>query len=110
MTPRSPALTYGDYLALDDGPAVNFCKPAVDPLVTSAIDIWHGAILSVILTGMGKDGAQGLLKMKEAGAQTIAQDERSCVVFGMPKEAINLGAVDKVVPLAKISQAVIDLL
>ena len=60
--------------------------------------------MGVILTGMGADGAQGLLEMKRAGAKTIAQDEASCVVFGMPKEAIKLGASDMVVPLDRISR------
>jgi two-component system chemotaxis response regulator CheB len=63
--------------------------------------------IGVLLTGMGADGAKGLLSMKENGAMTIAQDQASCVVFGMPKEAIKLGAVDAVVPLSKIVQTVI---
>ncbi len=58
------------------------------------------------MTGMGSDGATGLLKMKEAGAKTIAQDEDSCIVFGMPKEAIKLGAVDKISPLQKIPESI----
>jgi two-component system chemotaxis response regulator CheB len=61
----------------------------------------------VILTGMGVDGAEGLLEMKQAGAKTIAQDEKSCVVFGMPKEAIRLGAADKVVPLGHVTQEIL---
>ena len=60
--------------------------------------------MGVILTGMGDDGAKGMLEMKEAGAYTIAQDEASCVVFGMPKEAIKLNGVEKVLPLAEISK------
>ncbi|MCJ7601946.1 MAG: chemotaxis response regulator protein-glutamate methylesterase, partial [Desulfobulbaceae bacterium] len=65
--------------------------------------------IGVILTGMGRDGAKGMLKMHEAGAKTIAQDEASCVVFGMPKEAIALGGVDRVLPLDQIGQAVLDM-
>jgi two-component system chemotaxis response regulator CheB len=61
----------------------------------------------VILTGMGDDGARGMLEMKHAGAITIAQDEATCVVFGMPKEAIKLGSVDKVMPLQKIAGAIL---
>ena len=59
--------------------------------------------IGVIMTGMGDDGAKGMLEMKEAGAITVAQDEKSCVVFGMPKEAIKLGAVDKILPLEQIA-------
>jgi two-component system chemotaxis response regulator CheB len=65
--------------------------------------------VGVILTGMGKDGAQGMLKMKEAGARTIAQDEASCVVFGMPKEAIEAGGVDQVVTLKNIPAAILKM-
>jgi two-component system chemotaxis response regulator CheB len=65
--------------------------------------------VGVIMTGMGDDGAQGLCEMKEAGAATIAQDEASCVVFGMPKEAIARGAVNVVVPLAQIASAALEL-
>jgi len=64
----------------------------------------------VILTGMGSDGALGLLKMKEAGARTMAQDEKSCIVFGMPKEAIKLGAAEKVLPLENIAQAALNMI
>jgi two-component system chemotaxis response regulator CheB len=63
--------------------------------------------IGIIMTGMGDDGARGLLEMKEAGARTIAQDEKSCVVFGMPKEAIKLNAVDKVLHLNKMAQYII---
>jgi two-component system chemotaxis response regulator CheB len=65
--------------------------------------------VGVLLTGMGTDGAQGLLRMKRAGARTIAQDEATCVVFGMPREAIRLGAVDRVLPLPRIASAAIAL-
>ncbi|HEX8948200.1 MAG TPA: CheB methylesterase domain-containing protein, partial [Dissulfurispiraceae bacterium] len=64
--------------------------------------------IGVIMTGMGDDGARGMKEMKDAGAYTIAQDENSCVVFGMPKEAIKLGAVDKVVPLEAISRTALS--
>jgi len=64
--------------------------------------------VGVLLTGMGSDGARGLLKMHEAGARTFAQNEASCVVFGMPREAIQLGAVDQVLPLDKIAQAIVS--
>jgi len=65
--------------------------------------------VGIIMTGMGDDGARGMLEMKEAGAITIAQDEKSCVIFGMPKEAIKMNAVDKILPLEKISDHIMSL-
>lgn len=93
-------------IALDDGPAVNFCKPAVDPLFTSAIDIWHGAILSVILTGMGSDGMRGGRDIVAAGGSVIAQDEASSVVWGMPGAAANAGICAAILPLNQIGAKV----
>ena len=90
------------YVNIKTGPMVCYQRPAVDVLFNSVAAYGGANAVGVILTGMGKDGAQGMLKMKEAGARTIAQDEASCVVFGMPKEAIETGAVDKVVPLKNI--------
>jgi len=84
---------------LSDGPPVNRHRPSVDVLFQSAARAAGGNVIGVILTGMGKDGAVGMLEMKRAGAHTIAQDEASCVVFGMPKEAIAMGGVDEVVPI-----------
>jgi two-component system chemotaxis response regulator CheB len=93
-------------IALDDGPAVNFCKPAVDPLFTSAIDIWHGGILAVILTGMGSDGMRGGKDIVAAGGSVIAQDEASSVVWGMPGAAANAGICAAVLPLNQIAPKV----
>ena len=93
-------------IALDDGPAVNFCKPAVDPLFTSAIDIWHGAVLSVILTGMGSDGMRGGKDIVAAGGSVIAQDEASSVVWGMPGAAANAGICAAILPLNQIGAKV----
>ncbi|CUT98316.1 two-component system chemotaxis response regulator CheB [Bradyrhizobium sp. JR7.2] len=93
-------------IALDDGPAVNFCKPAVDPLFTSAIDIWHGNILSVILTGMGSDGMRGGKDIVAAGGNVIAQDEASSVVWGMPGAAANAGICAAILPLNQIGAKV----
>jgi two-component system chemotaxis response regulator CheB len=93
-------------IALDDGPAVNFCKPAVDPLFTSAIDIWHGNILSVILTGMGSDGMRGGKDIVAAGGSVIAQDEASSVVWGMPGAAANAGICAAILPLNQIAAKV----
>jgi two-component system, chemotaxis family, protein-glutamate methylesterase/glutaminase len=98
------------YVNIKTGPLVCHQRPAADVLFNSVAAYGGSNVVGVILTGMGRDGAQGMLKMKEAGARTIAQDEKSCVVFGMPKEAIKTGAVDKVVPLDRISQAVMDML
>ncbi|MGA8440131.1 MAG: chemotaxis response regulator protein-glutamate methylesterase [Candidatus Sulfotelmatobacter sp.] len=92
-----------------DGPLVSRHRPSVDVLFRSvAISVGPKAV-GVIMTGMGDDGAQGLSEMKEAGASTIAQDEASCVVFGMPKEAISRGAVDVVVPLERIASAALSM-
>jgi len=85
-------------------------RPAVDVLFDSASKYVGPNAIGVIMTGMGSDGATGLLKMKESGAKTIAQDENSCVVFGMPKEAIKLGAADKIVPLHKIPENILSFL
>ena len=87
---------------------VNRHRPSVDVMFESVAQYAGGNAVGVILTGMGGDGAKGLLAMKQAGASTIAQDEASCVVFGMPKEAIKLGGVDQVVPLTEIAGAVLE--
>lgn len=89
-----------------DGPPISRHRPSVDVLFRSVADAAGPAAVGVLLTGMGRDGAEGLRSMKEKGARTIAQDETSCVVFGMPKEAIALGAVDAVVSLPKIASAI----
>ena len=94
------------YVQIKDGPLVSRHRPSVDVLFRSAARYAGKNAVGVIMTGMGDDGAKGMLEMKEAGAATIAQDEKSCVVFGMPKVAIELGGVDQVVSLDKIAQAV----
>jgi two-component system, chemotaxis family, protein-glutamate methylesterase/glutaminase len=86
-----------------DGPQVHFQRPAVDILFESVAKEAGRSAIGVLLTGMGADGAAGLLKMKQAGASTIAQNEASCVVFGMPREAIRMGAVDDILPLDQIA-------
>jgi two-component system chemotaxis response regulator CheB len=80
----------------------------VDVLFRSAARYGGRNVVGIILTGMGDDGAKGMLEMKEAGAYNIAQDEASCVVFGMPNEAIKLGGVDKVLPLERIASTVLS--
>ena len=89
-----------------DGPLVSRHKPSVDVLFRSAAKFAGRNALGIIMTGMGDDGARGLKEMHDAGAKTIAQDEDSCVVFGMPKEAIKLGAADEIMPLESISKAI----
>jgi len=91
------------YVEVKDGPMVHHQRPAVDVLFKSVAQVAGANAVGVILTGMGADGASGMLEMKKAGARTIAQDESSCVVFGMPKEAIKLGGADKVLPLDQIA-------
>jgi two-component system chemotaxis response regulator CheB len=90
-----------------DGPVVNRHKPSVDVLFRSVARYAGANALGIIMTGMGDDGARGLKEMHIAGANTIAQDEASCVVFGMPMEAIKLGAADRVLPLDRIAEAII---
>ncbi|MEO8108801.1 MAG: chemotaxis response regulator protein-glutamate methylesterase [Ginsengibacter sp.] len=96
------------YVEVKDGPLVNRHRPSVDVLFRSA-SIYAGKnSIGILLTGMGDDGAKGLLEMKQAGARTIAQDEKSSVVFGMPKEAILLNAANKVLPLEEIAGYVMN--
>ncbi|MFW5707917.1 MAG: CheB methylesterase domain-containing protein, partial [Bacteroidota bacterium] len=91
------------FVEVKDGPLVNRHRPSVDVLFRSTARYAGKNAVGIIMTGMGADGARGLLEMKEAGAKTAAQDEKSCVVFGMPKEAIRLGAADQVLPLSQIA-------
>ena len=96
-----------NYVAqLSDDPPVNRHRPSVDVLFRSAAQHAGKNAVGVILTGMGRDGAAGLLDMRNAGAYTLAQDEASCIVFGMPREAIALGAADEVAPLSEMSRRV----
>ena len=96
--------------SLNQGPEVNRHRPSVDVLFRSAANSAGKNAVGVILTGMGKDGAAGMAELKQAGAYNFAQDEASCVVFGMPKEAIAHGGVDEVLPLEDIPQRLITLL
>ncbi|HET7885067.1 MAG TPA: chemotaxis response regulator protein-glutamate methylesterase, partial [Bradyrhizobium sp.] len=89
----------GAVIALDDGAPINFCKPAVDPLFSSATDVWQGSILALILTGMGSDGMRGGKDIVAAGGSVIAQDEATSVVWGMPGAAANAGICAAVLPL-----------
>ena len=86
-----------------DGPLVNRHRPSVDVLFRSVAKFAGKNALGMLLTGMGDDGGRGLLEMRDNGAQTVAQDERSCIVYGMPKEAVKLGAVQTQAPLADMA-------
>jgi two-component system chemotaxis response regulator CheB len=95
------------YVEVREGPLVSRHRPSVDVLFRSAARYGGRNVVGVIMTGMGDDGSKGMLEMKQAGAFNIAQDEASCVVFGMPAEAIKLGAVDRVIPLDSIASEVV---
>jgi two-component system chemotaxis response regulator CheB len=102
---RSGAMYYVEVI---DGPVVNRHKPSVDVLFRSVAQVAGRNALGVIMTGMGDDGARGMKEMHDAGARTVAEDESTCVVFGMPKVAIDMGGVDKIVPLDRIPQEIIS--
>ena len=93
-----------------NGPRVHYQRPSVDVLFQSVAKNAGSNAVGVMLTGMGADGAKGMLAMQQSGAHTMAQDEATCVVYGMPKEAVKLGAVDDIVPLPKIPRAIISVL
>jgi two-component system chemotaxis response regulator CheB len=97
----------GYYAVVKTGPRVCYQRPSVDVLFQSVAEAAGERSVGALLTGMGSDGAQGLLRMRRSGAHTIAQDESSCVVFGMPREAIALGAAASVVPLHRIPEAIL---
>jgi two-component system chemotaxis response regulator CheB len=95
------------YVSVKTGPFVCYQRPSVDVLFSSVADAAGACAVGVLLTGMGNDGAQGLLKMRQAGAHTIAQDEATCVVYGMPREAVQLGAAAQILPLPAIAEAML---
>jgi two-component system chemotaxis response regulator CheB len=101
---RAPS---GYRVEVKDGPLVCYQRPAVDILFHSVAQTAGANAVGAILTGMGADGSHGMLAMRRAGARTIAQDEASCVVFGMPREAIKLGGVDRILPLGAIPSALL---
>ena len=95
------------YVSVKTGPRVCYQRPSVDVLFSSVAEAAGAEAVGVLLTGMGNDGAQGLLRMRQAGARTIAQNEATCVVYGMPREAVELGAVAQVLPLTAIAEAML---
>lgn len=96
------------YVIIKDGPPVCHQKPSVEVLFNSVAKYAGANAIGAILTGMGNDGASGLLNMRQNGAYTIAQDEASSIVFGMPKEAIECGGAQKVVPLHQVAKTMIE--
>jgi two-component system chemotaxis response regulator CheB len=99
----------GVFIALDDGPLVNYCKPAVDPLFSSAARAWGSAVLALVLTGMGSDGAKGGAEIVAQGGSVIAQDEATSVVWGMPGAAAHAGICSAVLPLDQIAPKIVRL-
>jgi two-component system chemotaxis response regulator CheB len=99
----------GYRVRLDQSAPVNRHRPSVDVLFHSVAATAGASAVGVILTGMGADGARGLLEMRRAGARTIAEDESSCVVYGMPREAVALGAVERVLPMGRIASAALEM-
>jgi two-component system chemotaxis response regulator CheB len=97
----------GPVITLDDGPLVNFCRPAVDPLFKTASQVWGSGILAVILTGMGSDGTRGAQDIVAAGGNVIAQDEATSVVWGMPGAAAQAGVCSAVLPLDQIAPKIV---
>jgi two-component system chemotaxis response regulator CheB len=95
------------YVEIREGPPVSRHCPSVDVLFRSAAKVAGPNALGIIMTGMGDDGARGLKEMRDAGAHTIAQDEASCVVFGMPKEAIALDAVERIVDIDELPRLIL---
>jgi two-component system chemotaxis response regulator CheB len=92
--------------ALNQGPAENFCRPAVDPLFRSAVDAYDGAVLGLVLTGMGSDGRAGAGRIREAGGSVVVQDQATSVVWGMPGAVASAGFADDVLPLDRIAEAI----
>jgi two-component system chemotaxis response regulator CheB len=105
---RHTVIQDGGKIALNDSPPIDCFRPSGDLMLTSMSRIYGPGALGVILTGMGRDGAQGIKAIKEAGGRTIAQDEGTSLIFGMPRAAIELGVVDKVAPLEWISREIIE--
>lgn len=96
------------FVVVADGPPVNRHKPSVDVLFKSAAECAGADALAIILTGMGDDGARGMKLLHDRGARTVAQDEATCVVYGMPKEAVRLGAVDQEVPIGRVARTIME--
>jgi two-component system chemotaxis response regulator CheB len=101
-------VTRNGRIKLGNGPPEHSVRPAVDPMMKTVAEVYKSETIGVILTGMGRDGSSGLKAIKEKGGRTIAQNEATCTVFGMPKAAIEEGNVDKVLPLSKIPKQIMQ--
>ena len=108
-SPGRHLVVEGGRLRVHAGPERHACRPSVDVLFESVAREYGPAGAAVLLTGMGRDGAAGLLAVRQAGGRTIAQDEATSVVFGMPGEAVRLGAAERVLPLDRIGPAILHL-
>lgn len=97
-------------IELDSNPTDVFYRPSVDVMMSSVVNVYRGRTLGVIMTGMGNDGTRGMREIRRAGGRTLAQDEASSIVFGMPKCAIEAGVVDRIVPLADIAKEIIGMI
>jgi len=99
----------GDYcISLNKNPQMTGHRPSVNTMMDSVAEVVNNkGTIAVMMTGMGSDGSDGILKMKKAGAKTIAQDEDTSVVYGMPKSAVAIGAIDKIIPVQEITKAVL---
>jgi two-component system chemotaxis response regulator CheB len=107
--PGKHLLVRSERLRLTNDPERHSCRPSVDVLFESVAREYGAGVVACLLTGMGRDGAAGMLEVKRAGGLTIAQDEATSIVYGMPREAVLLGAVQRVLPLAEIGRAVAEL-
>lgn len=97
----------GNRVHLQDGPKIHFVRPAVDVLMKSGAPVYGPRTVGVVLTGMGYDGAEGMKEIKSNGGKTIVQNEQTCIVYGMPKAVVELGAADKVAPLDQIARHIV---
>lgn len=96
-------------LGLDKGPPVHSVRPAVDVTLESAVGFYGSKLVGVILTGMGYDGSKGAAMVKKAGGQTIAQDEATCVIYGMPRVVVEMGKADKILPIHKVAEEIVTM-
>jgi two-component system chemotaxis response regulator CheB len=96
----------GPHTSLNQGPPENFCRPAVDPLFRSVVAVYDGAVLAVVLTGMGSDGRNGAAEIRAAGGTVLVQDQATSVVWGMPGAISQAGLADEVLPLERMPEAI----
>ncbi len=100
----------GGIIHLDDGPPVEYVRPSVNVMMLSAVEVYSSNIIGVILTGMGKDGADGMAAIRKAGGKTLVQSQETCTIYGMPKAVVERGAADMILPLTKIAKTIEELL